>query len=356
MKPSFVNPKKLTFKDFQTLSALSLLGLALAVGLLTFNGWLAGQYGAGAELEGGRRIDGYNRTMPTRVDISLPPIRSDFQGFTTLVNLAERVNSLEYSPIALDMSAANWVDANMCAPLGAILYRASHQLNMVRFEHLTERVQKIFQKNGFLGFYGHAKKADEWGTAIQYQSFETKDDRFFGAYIERHFKNKAIPEMSEALRKKFWESIFELFSNAVIHSKTELGIFTCGQYFPNKKHIDFAIADLGIGISQTLIDKKGLNLPPEEAIDWAMEGRNTTKTGSIPGGLGLKLLREFIRLNRGRIQAVSFTGYWEQCADGAIVKKTLPYPFPGTVVNIEINTADTNSYILSTEHKPEDLF
>jgi len=52
MKPSFVNQKKLTFKDFQTLSALSLLGLALAVGLLTFNGWLAGQYGAGAELEG----------------------------------------------------------------------------------------------------------------------------------------------------------------------------------------------------------------------------------------------------------------------------------------------------------------
>ena len=44
--------KKLTFKDFQTLFALSLLGLALAAGLLVFNGRLAEQYGAGAELEG----------------------------------------------------------------------------------------------------------------------------------------------------------------------------------------------------------------------------------------------------------------------------------------------------------------
>jgi hypothetical protein len=293
--------------------------------------------------------------MSTRLEIPLPLIRSDFQGFSALVNLAERVNSLEYAPIVLNMSDANWVDANMCAPLGAILYRASRQLNMVRFEHLTKRVQEIFQKNGFLSFYGHAKKVDQWGITIQYQRFERKDDRFFGAYIEQHFKNKAIPDMSNALCKKFWESIFELFSNAVIHSETELGIFTCGQYYPYKNHIDFAIADLGIGISQTLINKKGLQLSPEEAIDWAMEGTNTTKTGSIPGGLGLKLLREFIRLNHGRIQVISDKGYWEQRSDGNVEKKTLPHPFPGTVVNIEINTADVTTYTLSSEHL-QDLF
>jgi hypothetical protein len=287
--------------------------------------------------------------MPNRVEVPFPEVRSSFQGFSTLVNLAERVRSLEYTTIALDISAATWVDANMCAPLGAILYRASRNLNMVRFERLPESVQKIFQKNGFLSYYGHAKKADQWGTTIQYQRFERKDDRFFGAYIEQHFKNKAIPDMSDALRKKFWESIFELFSNAVIHSETEMGIFTCGQFFPAKNHIDFAIADLGIGIPQTLINKKGLRLPPEDAIDWAMEGRNTTKTGSIPGGLGLKLLREFIRLNRGRIQVVSHTGYWEQRADGNVEKKTLPHPFPGTVVNIEINTADASIYALSSK-------
>jgi hypothetical protein len=293
--------------------------------------------------------------MPDRVEVFLPQIRSDFQGFTALVSLAERVSSLEYAPILLNMSAANWVDANMCAPLGSILYDASRRLNMVQFEHIQPDVKRIFQKNSFLSYYGHDKKLDSYGTTIQYQRFERKDDRFFGAYIEQHFKNKAIPDMSSALRKKFWESIFELFSNAVIHSETELGIFTCGQYFPKKDHIDFAIADLGIGISQTLINKKGLRFSAEDAIDWAMQGANTTKTGSIPGGLGLKLLREFIRLNRGRIQVVSHTGYWEQRTDGNVEKKTLPFPFPGTVVNIEINTADSNSYALSSE-QPEDLF
>jgi hypothetical protein len=243
----------------------------------------------------------------------------------------------------------------MCAPLGAILYRASRRLNLVNFKNIPGPVQRILQKNGFLSYYGHDKKLDEWGTTIQYNRFERKDDRYFGAYIEEHFKNKAIPDMSPALRKKFWESISELFNNAVTHSETEMGIFTCGQYFPGKKRIDFAIADLGIGIPKNLADKKGLQFSPEEAINWAMEGRNTTKTGPIPGGLGLKLLREFIRLNKGRIQVVSDIGYWEQRADGIVDKRTLPHPFPGTVVNIEINTADVHSYALSSE-QTQDIF
>jgi len=134
-----------------------------------------------------------------------------------------------------------------------------------------------------------------------------------------------------------------------------MGIFTCGQHFPRKDRIDFAIADLGIGIPRTLKDKKGLQYSPEQAINWAMEGHNTTKTGPIPGGLGLKLLREFIRLNQGCIQVVSDVGYWEQRSDGTVDRRTLLSPFPGTVVNIEINTADINSYALSSE-LPQDIF
>lgn len=49
MKPSFVNHKKLTFKDVPPILALVLLGLLLAAGLLALNWRLAGQFGAGAD-------------------------------------------------------------------------------------------------------------------------------------------------------------------------------------------------------------------------------------------------------------------------------------------------------------------
>ena len=162
--------------------------------------------------------------------------------------------------------------------------------------------------------------------------------------------------MSPGLLKKFRESIFEILSNAVIHSKTELGIFSCGQFFPKYHRLDFSIADLGIGIRNNVKQNANLDLTAEKAIQWALEGNNTTKKGSIPGGLGLKLLCEFIKMNKGRIQIVSDKGYWELSNNGQIQTQSFLNPFPGTVVNIEINTADTNSYCLSSEISPEDVF
>lgn len=161
--------------------------------------------------------------------------------------------------------------------------------------------------------------------------------------------------MSPGLLKKFRESIYEIFSNAVIHSQTKLGIFSCGQYFHKKHRLDFSVADLGIGIRRNIHERLGLDLSAEEAISWALEGKNTTKAGPIPGGLGLKLLREFIVKNEGRIQIVSDKGYWE-LSEGTVKTKAFAEPFPGTVVTIEINTADTKSYRLVSELRPEDIF
>lgn len=49
MKPSLFSSKKFTFKDAQSILVFVLLGLVLVSGLVTFNWWLAGQYGTGAE-------------------------------------------------------------------------------------------------------------------------------------------------------------------------------------------------------------------------------------------------------------------------------------------------------------------
>ena len=52
-------------------------------------------------------------------------------------------------------------------------------------------------------------------------------------------------------------------------------------------------------------------MAPEEAIEWATRANNTTKRGDVPGGLGLKLLCEFIDLNGGSLQIVSDGGLLE---------------------------------------------
>jgi len=288
--------------------------------------------------------------------IRLPAIRHDRAGFEALVRLSAETEGHYLSRIEIDMSQADWFDADMCALFGAILYRLGDRLNTIQLEKIRPSIAQILSKNGFLSNYGRQKRPDTWGTTIPYQRFDVKDDRYFASYIERELVNRhEMPKMSDGLLKKFRESVFEIFSNAVGHSRTELGIFSCGQFFPKRKRLDFSVVDLGIGIRRNVKENAGLDLAADKAIAWATEGRNTTKRGRIPGGLGLKLLREFIDLNRGRIQIVSDAGYWISW-QGKVQSGRLNHAFPGTVVSLEINTSDTQSYVLLSEVSESEIF
>jgi len=289
------------------------------------------------------------------MNIALHDIHCNYEGYSHLIDLAAQTEGLFLEDIEIDMRYATWIDANMCAPLGAILYKTGRELNPVKLINIQPGVKGILSKNGFLCNYGLPRMPDRYGSTIEYKRFEPKDDRYFADYIEKQMIGKGIPEMSLGLLKKFRESIYEIFSNAVIHSQTKQGIFSCGQYFHKKHRLDFSVVDLGIGMRRTILERRGLDLSPEEAISWALDGNNTTKAGPIPGGLGLKLLREFIVKNEGRIQIVSDKGYWELCGQ-SVTTRTFTKPFPGTVVTIEINTADSKSYRLVSEVRPEDIF
>jgi len=276
-------------------------------------------------------------------------------GFSHLIELSQATSDLVFEVVEIDFTGTTWIDANMCAPLGAILYRISDHLNEVSLTNIAPNVHKILSKNGFLSTYGEEKSVDTYGTTIAYTRFDPKDERYFASYIEQHFQGKGMPTMSQSLEKRFRESIYEIFSNCVLHSGTERGIFSCGQFFPNKKRLDFSIVDLGVGMRRKVASYLGRDIASDEAIMWTTTDRNTTKTGNIPGGLGLKLLKEFVSLNGGRIQIVSDSGYWEY-SGGQPGAARFNAEFPGTAVNIEINTSDTKSYVLSTELTSDGIF
>lgn len=287
----------------------------------------------------------------------LPPaIHHDYASFETLASLHAQTEECVFDDVEINMSATYWFDADMCAAFGAILYSLGERLNTVTLINIHKPVEEILKKNGFLSHYGRAKIPDRWRTTITYQRFDVKDDHQFSDYIENEFIHRSeIPQMLPGLLKKFRESIFEIFSNAVLHSETDLGIFSCGQFFPKQDRLDFTVADLGVGICRNVRDFTRKEFSPEKAIIWATAGHNTTKRGMLPGGLGLKLLSKFIDLNDGSIRIVSDAGFWQR-KGGQYITKLLRNPFPGTVVSVEINTADKHTYGLPSELNAEDIF
>lgn len=294
----------------------------------------------------------------------LSNIHTNFDGFSQLVTLNDIFESCVDGECVVDVGGVGWLDANMCSPFGAIIRKHLVGGKNIQILGIQENIREIWRKNGFSDLLGWTKTDDTWKTTIKYRSFDREDNTTFQDYIATHFKPGAhgLPIMSEALLKRFRASLFEIYDNAVHHSETSLGIFACGQQFPKNSRLDFSIADLGIGMQQRIWNSKNMRFSALEAIEWAMSGNTTRqKEDGRPGGLGLRLLRDFIELNGGKIVTVSGIGYWElkrnkETMKPFVIQKTLDHPFPGTVVTIEINTADILSYRLASEVSADNIF
>ncbi|WP_233552084.1 hypothetical protein [Brevundimonas sp. LPMIX5] len=160
--------------------------------------------------------------------------------------------------------------------------------------------------------------------------------------------------MSPGLENEFFTGIHELFTNFEIHSQSSLGAWAAGQLFPVNGRVEMTLVDAGVGIPSRIM-QRGFAQSPHAAIDWAMTGSNTTRELDVPGGLGLKVLREFIRLNQGELTIASHGGFWRE-AGGRVDMRPLTHPFPGTAVTVVVNTQDNRSYQLAREVRPGDIF
>jgi len=288
--------------------------------------------------------------------VNLDTIRSDRDGFNRIAEVAENTKSLIWDSVTLDFANCGFFEANMAAPLYTIIARLRAELNDVSAINLPVSVERILKKNRFLRIFDMGSLPDTNQTTLPFKIFKLNAGEQFSDYLDLHMDGKGIPQMSAALTKRFRQSLFEIFQNAAFHSKSNSGIFVCGQFYPQRHRLDFTIADAGIGIRDNVRSyTKNLKMNSCNAIKWALTEGHTTKTGNQPGGLGLKLIKDFIRMNQGKLQIVSRFGYYEFNAGGSSFEK-MEHDFTGTSVNIEINTNDTNSYCLKSELSKNDIF
>jgi len=282
----------------------------------------------------------------------LSDLHSTASGFSQIARLYDDNKGEFFEKIPV--SFYTWFDANMAAPLGAVLDLLEDNLNDIVFDCIGNNIQAILQKNGFLKHFGFDHRVDSYNTTIQYQKMKPDDGRYFREYVTAQFLNRSeLPAMTDGLRKKMSEAMLELFVNAQIHSETK-HIYTCGQFFPKRHTIEFCIADTGIGFKENFFRRFEKTISALDAIRWAVQDRNTTKVG-IPGGIGLALLSEFVKLNQGKLQIVSGDGYYQYDSQGEKTEK-LTKPFPGTVVNVAFCTNDNSNYALVSETDAADLF
>lgn len=265
-------------------------------------------------------------------------------GFSALSELYAAGKSVGVGgEVVLDFSWCEWFEANMCAPLYSVLSRFFEERKEVRVGGIRDEIMTVFQKNGFAKILRLPSMPDVNATTIPFLRFKPSEIRSFAQYSTEKFRDVFERNHCGAPSPAFFESVNEVFQNSTVHAQTDSSVASCGQFFPRYDRIDFAISDSGVGIPKNVMEFLKRPITDEDAVVWAMSESNTTRTPGLnvsPGGLGLKIVRDFIDETRGKLVIVSGRAFVCRM-NGKTCPKHLENPFPGTCVNIEINTFAT---------------
>jgi len=161
-------------------------------------------------------------------------------------------------------------------------------------------------------------------------------------YLEQYWLGRGWVQVSKRLRDAIVGHMWEIYNNAFEHSGSEIGVFTCGQHFPHNETLLLTVVDFGQGIPakmrgffrQHTDEELVAKLTGASCLRWAFQAGNTTKVGE-PGGSGLDLLKEFVRLNQGKLEIYSNDGYAIVDKDGERFENR-DLAFEGTVVHITL--------------------
>lgn len=272
-----------------------------------------------------------------------------------LLRFHEDLSHLTNSNIIISFKNVSWIEANLVAILGAIIEDLEQKGNIINIVDRVKSSNDILIRNEFLTNYGYAAISDKFSSQIPYRKFTHEQSNEYNLYIQKELLEKReFPKHSLKLQKEIKRNIYELFENARTHGRCNF-IHTCGQFYPTRKKLHITIVDTGDTIIKNVRDY--LSLPKKlssECIEWAIRSGNTTKTGNISGGLGLGLIFDFISLNEGSIQIISSNGYFE-LRDKKVLKNDLNFSFNGTIVNLEFDIKNRETFYHFKDEKFNDI-
>jgi anti-sigma regulatory factor (Ser/Thr protein kinase) len=271
-------------------------------------------------------------------------IKNDNEGLRFLSEIYSSTNQLRDSKILFDFSDAASFSLDLCAPVGAIIDSLRRRNNVVNVVKVNEKLKNQFTANRFLQSLFPYYQIPVKPSYIMYKCFTNKQDDTFFDYVHTDLLNySGIPAMTNDLKAEIATNIQEIYHNAYTHGDCS-HVYTCGEYNRDRNMLTFTIADIGKTIHDKVKEyKKNELLTGRECIEWAVISGNTTRNQNIPGGLGIGLMRDFLKYNKGWLKIVSSNGSWRE--EETIISTDNDFTFQGTIVSFGINLSDNKIYL-----------
>lgn len=288
--------------------------------------------------------------------LEIPTINDAPKDFDCLFELWQQVQT-ETEEVIFDFSRCYFLRQNAVAFLGGMARWIEKRGCKVIFnwETVKKHISENLKQNGFM--YAFNAGEEPWqGNSIPYRQdlLENRDGLI--QYLAQDWLGRGWVHISDILRFFIVGRTFEIYANAFEHGKTDIGVFSCGQYFPKLKELNLTVVDFGVGIPQNVRDFKNNHLlPADEALKWAFQKGTTTRGGTVTGGIGLDYLKQFVHINKGKLQILSHDGCATIDESGEIYENKQTF-FGGTLVNITLLCDESHYDDLDLEADDELLF
>lgn len=281
-------------------------------------------------------------------------INDDAHDYAALFDLARDVAATRWQA-RLDFTTCAFLRQNAVAFLGGLARMAHHRGGRLEFawDTLQAPVATNLAQNGFMfAFRGNRRGWD--GNSIPFHADDAAKAHDFASYLRRKWIGPKWVNVSDALADRIVGTVAEIYLNAFDHAASPVGITCCGQFYPKRKELKLTLVDFGVGIPANV--RTFMQGPisaslwtPESCMEWAFQRGTSTKTGASGGpcGLGLDLLRSFVRVNGGNLEMFSHEGH-ALITPASDQFSTCASFFPGTLVTISL-ICDETYYCLQSE-------
>jgi anti-sigma regulatory factor (Ser/Thr protein kinase) len=291
--------------------------------------------------------------------IRIPTINDGVSDFCTLFKTYNEIVGSR-NDVILDFSRCGFLRQNAVAFLGGLSRVMDTRTPSLHFKwsSLPNDISTNLAQNGFLGAIRGG--STPWtGNSIPYREDRIINPDEIIDYLKTKWLGRGWINISPKLANLIAGNLFEVFANAFEHSHSDVGVFTCGQYYPQLRELSICIADFGVGIPYNVREyskQEGIaqTISSDQAIRWAFQPGTTTKPNGSSRGLGLDILKQFIKINDGNLYLFSQDAY--VIVNSEIEEYKLHRcHFQGTILNITIK-CDEKYYVLSGETLPPSLF
>ncbi len=289
----------------------------------------------------------------TQTTIRVPSLNDSGEDFERLFDIWTQTDG-SYRDIRFDFSRCRFLRPNAVAFLGGLARQIQSRAGKVVFDWESFANPKVLQnlkRNRFARSF-YSPTVSRPGNTIPYREDGVLDENVIMDYLTDEWIGCGWINVSTKLKNAIVGRLWEIYCNAFEHAGSGIGVFSCGQYFPNINELVLSVVDFGHGIAANVrnffkCDPRANQLTAAHCLRWAFGPGHTTRPNGMARGIGLDVLQEFIKVNHGKLEVYSNEGYALIERGNEVFKNRASF-FEGTIFQVTL-VCDEKRYQFADE-------